>query len=191
MIDTVTINKSEQKIQSQISRFYTLIEYLKEINIHIDIYNNMTLLEKIKNKFFKYHMSRSEIDNYIKRAEKYIFNIFDGIVWNTKFILELVYWMDDCDKDNSVKFKKPDGPFTMNYTNDDGISLNILTSNKDNTIYIMIVVVEDNISVYRVEDGVSRAAVTSLEMNKEQLEMIIPMKKIIIDLINKSFLYKK
>lgn len=173
---------------NQIIRFYNIIQYIDELSdTMINSFESLSKLElfiyKIKNKNNEYIYWEKNLQKYIDSANKYIDHIFYNLNYNVKFLYDLVEWMIWCEENKKIYFvnKAMGGLFTIDI--DENISnkcsLELTLKSDNDIIVITIIVINDNITVRRIENGIIDEASTAYEMSNTQLELITPVRDII------------
>ena len=174
---------------SQIMRFYSILNYIEQIGDQYRIENealeNRTfwqkIIDKIKNK------KGTDYSYYIGNAVSYIQDLFKGIVYDVNFLYALAEWIIYCKDEKRLQMS---GFFTIDIdeTEKKKMSMKIemidgLTKG-DNIVEIIVIV--DTITVNATHNGTTLSSTTVLEMNKEQIEMI-ELVRYIIKLMVRSY----
>ena len=173
---------------NQIIRFYNIIQYIDELSDTMLI--NLRLLSKfelfiyrIKNRNNEYIYWEKDLQKYIDNANKYIDHMFYNLNYNIEFLYGLAEWMIWCDSNEKIYFinKPMGGLFTIDIdeTNISKCSLELTMKSNNDIITIIIMVINDNITVKRIENGVTEEVSTAYEMSNTQLELITPVRNVI------------
>ena len=173
---------------NQIARFYSIIQYIDELEDTMHI--NLRLMSKfelfiyrIKNRNNEYIYWEKDLQKYIDNANKYIDHMFYNLNYNIEFLYGLAEWMIWCDSNEKIYFinKPMGGLFTVDIdeTNISKCSLELTMKSNNDIITIIIMVINDNISVKRIENGVTEEVSTAYEMSNTQLELITPVRNVI------------
>ena len=175
-------------LMNQIARFYSIIQYIDELEDTMHI--NLRLLSKfelfiyrIKNRNNEYIYWEKDLQKYIDNANKYIDHMFYNLNYNIEFLYGLAEWMIWCDSNEKIYFinKPMGGLFTVDVdeTNISKCSLELTMKSNNDIITIIIMVINDNITVKRIENGVTEEVSTAYEMSNTQLELITPVRNVI------------
>ena len=173
---------------NQIVRFYTILQYIDELaeimDIELELMSKIELfIYKIKNKNSEYIYWNKNIQKYIDSANKYIDHIFYNLNYNVRFLYDLVEWMLWCDGNKKIYFinKFMGGLFTIDIdeNTNNKCSLELTLKSDNDIIVITIIVINDNITVRRVENGITEEVSTAYEMSTTQLGLITPVRNVI------------
>lgn len=180
--------KKGMVLMNQITRFYSIIQYIDELEdtmlINLRLLSKLELfIYKIRNRNNEYIYWEKDLQKYIDNANKYIDHMFYNLNYNIEFLYGLAEWMIWCDSNEKIYFinKPMGGLFTVDIdeTNISKCSLELTMKSNNDIITIIIMVINDNITVKRIENGVTEEVSTAYEMSNTQLELITPVRNII------------